>query len=580
MGDRRPARDHRRRDRPLAAPPGIVPPRRDGPDAVRPAVTCPPRAARPDRRRRPDRLAGHARRHRARPGALRAGRHRRRRSAPATPATCRCGSPAPTAIPASGIVGYPTRSSRTCEGVRDGIAPAAALGGAFPVVLGGCCALVPGVAAALRRADPRPLGLAYIDGHMDPTPRAHQPHRRGRRHAGRDRGRPRRSRRWIARRAAPADRRRPRIALLAHRDRDEARRLGSAMPDELGIGSRRDCDDVQGEPGRVGGRRPTRLAPDGGRFWLSIDVDVLSSEAFAATPVKQPGGLSAARAGGALPAARAAPGLRRARPALLRRRTWTTPARTGAAHGGRSAARRRSRNRPEREPDRRRRAETWHHAVRGRHGGPIVRLWGRWGWDFLRRRLPSRCPASRNPRWPRVRRLSAHPPRPSPCSLPARPAQGSGLRMAFGPASSGGSYRYPAPAAIRAGWAKATAAKQTRAEPDRRGDLARAPRPPARRRCAGAQDRGRRPRWPSPRRRPRPDGRSIQGLVVLGHHVHPDAGAPCRWPTGARSRCSPRSARRRAARWPRRSPASADAPARPRRPGRRHRRRRSARRTR
>jgi arginase len=54
----------------------------------------------------------------------------------------------------------------TCEGVRDGIEPILRAG-AFPVVLGGCCSLVPGIAAALRRADPRPPGLAYVDGHMD-----------------------------------------------------------------------------------------------------------------------------------------------------------------------------------------------------------------------------------------------------------------------------------------------------------------------------------------------------------------------------------------------------------------------------
>src|SRR5882724_9716129 len=65
--------------------------------------------------------------------------------------------------PTSGIVGYPTVVA-TCEGVRDGLAP---LLGAFTVVLGGCCSLVPGVAAALRAVDPGPLGLAYIDGHLD-----------------------------------------------------------------------------------------------------------------------------------------------------------------------------------------------------------------------------------------------------------------------------------------------------------------------------------------------------------------------------------------------------------------------------
>jgi arginase len=67
--------------------------------------------------------------------------------------------------PESGIVGYPTVVA-TCEGVRDGIAELLR-DGAFPVVLGGCCTLVPGVAAALRTVDRRPAGLAYLDGHLD-----------------------------------------------------------------------------------------------------------------------------------------------------------------------------------------------------------------------------------------------------------------------------------------------------------------------------------------------------------------------------------------------------------------------------
>ena len=67
--------------------------------------------------------------------------------------------------PASGIVGYDT-VVETCEGIRDALAPVLAEG-RFVVVLGGCCALVPGVAAALREAGVDGAGLAYIDGHLD-----------------------------------------------------------------------------------------------------------------------------------------------------------------------------------------------------------------------------------------------------------------------------------------------------------------------------------------------------------------------------------------------------------------------------
>ncbi len=84
-----------------------------------------------------------------------------------------------------------------------------------------------------------------------------------------------------------------RVALLAHRDRDEATGYGAPMPEDLGIAISHDCDEVQADPAWIGAHTADQLARDDGRFWLSIDVDVLSSEAFPATPVKQPGGLSA-----------------------------------------------------------------------------------------------------------------------------------------------------------------------------------------------------------------------------------------------------------------------------------------------
>ena len=51
--------------------------------------------------------------------------------------------------------------------------------------------------------------------------------------------------------------------------------------------------------------------------------------------------------------------------------------------------------------------------------------------------------------------------------VPGAPADGSTLVMAFGPASARGGYRYPKrhAAAVKIGWTKATAAKQTGASP-------------------------------------------------------------------------------------------------------------------
>ncbi len=193
---------------------------------------------------------------------------------------------------ASGIVGYRTVVA-TCEGVRDGLAPILR-DGAFAVVLGGCCALVPGVAAALRATGDGPAGLAYVDGHLDIYDPRTSP-------TGEAADMP------VAICAGLGD---PalvglgatvpliepgHIALLAHRDGEEARREGSVMPADLGIGTSLDCAAVQAEgPGRVGERIAGRLAAAPGRFWLSLDVDVLSSAAMPATPVQQDGGLSLA----------------------------------------------------------------------------------------------------------------------------------------------------------------------------------------------------------------------------------------------------------------------------------------------
>src|SRR5262249_14181553 len=66
------------------------------------------------------------------------------------------------------------------------------------------------------------------------------------------------------------------------------------MPEDIGISMSHDCEAVQSDPEWLGARTAADLASDGGRFWLSIDVDVLSSNAFPATPVKQPGGLTTA----------------------------------------------------------------------------------------------------------------------------------------------------------------------------------------------------------------------------------------------------------------------------------------------
>lgn len=87
----------------------------------------------------------------------------------------------------SGILGYPSVLEAS-RGIRDGLEPLLR-DDSFLVVLGGCCTLVPGVAAALRLAHTGPLGLAYIDGHLDTYDGTTSQTGEAGRHARRDRRR-------------------------------------------------------------------------------------------------------------------------------------------------------------------------------------------------------------------------------------------------------------------------------------------------------------------------------------------------------------------------------------------------------
>ena len=169
--------------------------------------------------------------------------------------------------PASGIVGYPTVVS-TCEGVRDGIAPLLQ-SGAFTVVLGGCCSLVPGVAAALGLAVAGPVGPRLhrrAPRHLRPEDVAD---RRGGRHAGRDLRGPRRPRARRARAGRAADR--PR----AHRPARTPRHRGGAGRGlgDAGRARHRHVVRLRGHPGErtAAGRRADRGAACGGRALLGLD---------------------------------------------------------------------------------------------------------------------------------------------------------------------------------------------------------------------------------------------------------------------------------------------------------------------
>jgi arginase len=84
-----------------------------------------------------------------------------------------------------------------------------------------------------------------------------------------------------------------RIELLGPRDEEEAVGFGSPVPREVGISHVRDRDSLRGaDLQTVGAEAAERLAEGGRRYWLHLDVDVMDQEAFPATDVLMPDGLS------------------------------------------------------------------------------------------------------------------------------------------------------------------------------------------------------------------------------------------------------------------------------------------------
>ena len=190
--------------------------------------------------------------------------------------------------PATGVVGIADTLAMTTAvraAVRDVVAAAAR-----PLVLGGCCALVPGALAGLRDAIGA-LGVAYVDGHVDvydgwasPTGEGADMPMSVAFGLGPDawvRGRGRRERRAGATSSCSAratPRRRRTSPTCAPGALADVEVLG---PDELraaGLAA-------------AGARAAQRLAADGGRFWVHLDVDVLDERAMPATDYLMPDGL-------------------------------------------------------------------------------------------------------------------------------------------------------------------------------------------------------------------------------------------------------------------------------------------------
>jgi len=190
--------------------------------------------------------------------------------------------------PSTGVIGWSDVAGANYM-TREAVVSALHAGD-LPVVIGGCCSVLPGALAGARDAL-GVVGLAYIDGHLDSYDGATSP-------TGEAADMPvsvvlgHGPESWVDLLAAPLvapDA----IALLGPRDRATARHEGAVMPEELGASSELTPDDLR-DLGmeRAGHDTEIQLTTSAENFWVHVDIDVLSTEAMPATDYLQSGGLT------------------------------------------------------------------------------------------------------------------------------------------------------------------------------------------------------------------------------------------------------------------------------------------------
>ncbi len=196
--------------------------------------------------------------------------------------------------PVSGIVGWPSVGTMTIA-VRTAVRQVIA-GGERPFLLGGCCALLMGAVAGAKD-ELRRVGLVDVDGHLDlydnqtsPTGEAADMPTAALLGLG-----------WRGLLAELGDE--PvlsgsDVALLGARDEDEACDVGD-LPLRLGVtvAGGAACAAV---PADTAASVTTNFSAAGLPYWLHLDVDVLSPEAFPATDYLMPGGLDLPQLSGLL----------------------------------------------------------------------------------------------------------------------------------------------------------------------------------------------------------------------------------------------------------------------------------------
>jgi arginase len=188
--------------------------------------------------------------------------------------------------PETGVLAWPSVRTVTTT-VRNAV-KALVEAGATPLVLGGCCTLLPGALAGARDAL-GDLGLAYLDGHLDLYDGATSP-------TGEPADMPIAvvtglgPAAWVRDVAAPLV---PStgLALLGPRDRDEAVGYGSALPEHVGVRPELTPAELRDVGPEAAAARTVAAL---GRYWVHLDVDVLDQVAFPATDYLMPGGLDLA----------------------------------------------------------------------------------------------------------------------------------------------------------------------------------------------------------------------------------------------------------------------------------------------
>lgn len=206
---------------------------------------------------------------------------------------------------ANGWLAFDDIVQMTAE-VRGAVADLTAAG-QVPVLLGGCCTLLPAALAGARDSLGE-IGLAYLDGHLDLFTGVTSP-------TGEGADMPVAAALGIAPERLLAELGETpvvaaeRMALIGARDEEELEMI-APLPKDLGIGRIEYREDLRhGDLTKLGESIAAELTAGDSRFWLHLDVDILDRDAFPATDYLMPDGLSLAELKALMTPLASSPGL-------------------------------------------------------------------------------------------------------------------------------------------------------------------------------------------------------------------------------------------------------------------------------